>query len=543
MNKDRRRPSRSSSALALALTLPLVASLSACGGAASGSSDADAGPPVTGGRLTFAVATDAGCLDPQQVGSSDTLYALRQTVDSLTDQDPSTGRIVPWLAKSWEVTDDARTFTFHLRSGATFSDKSPVDAEAVKKNFDAIPELGGLAILAQGHLNGYRGTKVIDKSTVQITFDRPNAQFLQATSTPALGLVSAADTARTPQQRCAEGVHGSGPFTVSAYRQNQNLTLKKRTGYAWGSAAWKKKGEAYLDTVEFTVVAESGVRAGSLGSGQVDVIAGVRRQDEAVLRRGDARVVRRANPGVVFNLGFNNARPLTKDARVRQAAQAAINRSEIAAAVFPTGTRAATSVLSRTTPGYTDLSEDLAHDPAKAKSLLTEAGWTEGKDGIRTKDGQKLSLTVVTFSNAGSYRSALELVQQQLKDVGIELVIKQLQVTQFPQTIQTGDYDALWGGDLTRADPDALRTLYSTHQINSYRLPAGELDTVLDDQAATTDTAERDKLVARAQQLVVRAAYVLPIVDQEALIGVSGRVHDLTLGASGGVRLHDTWKS
>ncbi|MFG2472375.1 ABC transporter substrate-binding protein [Streptomyces canus] len=537
------RPRRLRSAPSLALALAVAVSSSACGGAASGNSGTAAGPPKAGGNLDFAVATDAGCLDPQQVGSSDTLYALRQTVDSLTDQDPSSGRIVPWLAKSWEVGDDARTFTFHLRSGATFSDSTPVDAEAVKKNLDAIPELGGLAILAQGYLTGYRETQVVDRLTVKVTFDRPNAQFLQATSTPSLGLVSPADTARSAQSRCGDGVHGSGPFTVSGYRQNQSLVLTKRTGYAWGSTAWKKKGEAYLDTVTFNVVAESGVRAGSLGSAQVDVIGGVRRQDEAVLNRGGAGVERRANPGVVFNLGFNNGRPLTRDARVRRAAQAAINRAEIAAAVFPTGTRSATSVLSRTTPGYTDLSKDLTYDQNKAKSLLTAAGWTPGSDGIRRKDGTALKLTVVSFSNAGAYQAALELVQQQLKDVGIALVIKQLQVTQFPQTIQTGDYDALWGGDLTRADPDALRTLYSTHLVNSYRLPAGELDTLLDQQAATTDTGRRNQLVAQAQQLIVEAAYVLPIVDQEALIGVAESVHGLTLGASGGVRLHDTWKS
>ncbi len=292
----------------------------------------------------------------------------------------------------------------------------------------------------------------------------------------------------------------------------------------------------------FNVIAESGVRAGSLGSWQVDAIGGVRRQDEAVLRRAGARVERRANPGVVFNLGFNNARPLTRDARVRQAVQVAIDRAEIAEAVFPTGTRPAASVLSRTTPGHTDLSGHLTHDRARAESLLSEAGWSASGDGVRTKDGAEPRLTVVSFSNADAYQSALELVQQQLKDIGVDLVIKQLQVTQFPQILKTGDYDALWGGDLTRADPDALRTLYSTHLVNSYRLPAGELDTVLDAQARTTDTDRRDQLVARGQELVVEQAYVVPIVEQQALIGVSPKVHGLSLGASGGVRLHDTWK-
>src|SRR4051812_27609944 len=93
------RPRRLRPAPSLALALAVAVSSSACGGAASGDSGAAAGPPRAGGNLAFAVATDAGCLDPQQVGSSDTLFALRQTVDSLTDQDPSSGRIVPWLAK------------------------------------------------------------------------------------------------------------------------------------------------------------------------------------------------------------------------------------------------------------------------------------------------------------------------------------------------------------------------------------------------------------------------------------------------------------
>ncbi|WP_243715933.1 ABC transporter substrate-binding protein [Actinomadura darangshiensis] len=134
-----------------------LAALTACG-PGGGASGGGAGTPRTGGTLTFAVGSDAGCADPQQVASNDTIYSVRQVVDSLTDQDPSTGKIVPWLAQSWTIGDDARTFTFHLRPGVTFSDGTALTAEVVKANFDAVPKLGALGLLAEGYLSGYQGT-------------------------------------------------------------------------------------------------------------------------------------------------------------------------------------------------------------------------------------------------------------------------------------------------------------------------------------------------------------------------------------------------
>lgn len=511
--------------------------------AASPTTAGAAGPPTPGGTLTFAVASDAGCIDPQQVGSSDTLYSLRETVDSLTDQDPATGKPVPWLARSWEISPEATAFTFHLRPGATFSDGSPVDAAAVKDNFDAIGKLGALAILAKGYLSGYTGTEVVDDLTARVTFSQPNAGFLQATSTAALGLVSRASTAATPQQRCSGGVVGSGAFVLSKYVPNQSITLLKRPGYSWGSSLWSKPGEAYLDKIVYTVIPESGVRAGSVQSGQVDVVSGLGRADEAALKAAGVALATRSHPGAVFNLGLNNSRPILRDERVRKAIQAATDRHQIVDAVFPSGTVAASGILSKTTPGYVDLSADLAVDTGKAKALLDAAGWLVGGDGIRAKDGARLSLTAVWFTNYENTRPALELLQQQLKAVGVDLQLKELQVAQFPQLVQSGDFDALWGGDLSRADPDCLRTLYATGLVNAYRLPPSPLDGLLTDQVATVDPGTRQALIAQAQKLIVDNAYVVPIVELETSLAVSQHVHGLTFEASSRTRLHDTWRS
>ncbi|WP_330268814.1 ABC transporter substrate-binding protein [Streptomyces griseorubiginosus] len=524
-----------------ALTALLTTSvlLTACG---SGTDDSGTGStqPKSGGTLTFAVGSDAGCVDPQQVASNETIYSVRQIVDSLTDQDPRTGKIVPWLAKSWEVSPDARTFTFHLRPGVTFSDGSKLTAQVVKDNFDAVPKLGALATLAQGYLSGVKSTTAVDPLTVKVTFEQPNAQFLQATSTHSLGIESSASVKKTPQQKCSDGVIGSGPFVLKQYVQNQSVTLARRSGYDWGSSLWSKKGEAYLDKLVFKVVPEAGVRAGSLQSGQVDAVASVGKANEAALKGGQVALLRRANPGVVFGLSFNNSRPVLKDAKVRQAILHAVDRQQIADAVFPTGTRAATSILAHTTPDYTSLAQDLTLDAAKAKSLLDEAGWKTGPDGIRVKNGKKLSLAITWIPNAATNQPALELVQQQLKAVGIEVTLKQVQVTQLAPALQAGDFDAAWG-NVTRADPDILRSSFSTRLANFYRLPATGLDTALSAQAATTDPAKRAQLVSEAQQLIVRNAYYAPVVELQTQLGVTKKVHDLNFDASSRIQLHDTW--
>ena len=532
-------PFRSAAIAAAATALGLLV---ACGSGGAPASVGAAAGPKSGGTLTFAVGSDAGCVDPQQVGSNDTIYSLRQIVDSLTDQDPSTGKIVPWLAQSWDVSADATTFTFHLRPGATFSDGTPVNAQAVKDNFDAALKLGAKATLAIGYLSGYAGTTVVDDLTAAVKFHRPNAQFLQASSTFSLGLVSESSVKKTPDRRCTDGVIGSGPFTLAKYVPNQSITLQKRTGYAWGSSLWKKSGEAYLDKLVFTIVPEAGVRSGSLQSGQVDAIGSVGLADESALKGGGVQLQARANPGVVFNLGLNNSRPLVQDTAVRQAIQLAIDRQQIVDTVFPTGSKPATSILAGTTPYHTNLSSQVRFDAAKARSTLDGDGWQPGSDGIRVKNGTRLSLTVDWFANAATNQPTLELIQQQLKAVGVEIKLQELPIAQITQVLQSGNFDALWG-NLTRADPDILRTQYSTKLANSYKLPASDLDAVVDEQAATADAAKRQQLVTQAQQLIVQNAYVIPVVELTTELGVAKNVHDLNFEASSRIQLHDTWKS
>ena len=524
------------------LLLGLVAgtlTLSACGGGSSSADGAASGEPRPGGDLRFAGTVDSGCIDPQQVGNNDALNIGRQLVDSLTVQDPASGEVAPWLAQSWEVSPDATTFTFHLRPGATFSDGTPVDAAAVKANLDGIVALGAKASLGSTYLAGYAGTQVPDASTAVVTFSRPSAQFLQATSTMSLGLLSTASVAADPASRCdGTALVGSGPFVVERYTQDAETVLAKRKGYDWAPAGSTHQGEAYLDTITFSVVPESSVRTGGLSSGQIDATTAIAPQDLPQFDRDGFWTERRANPGIPYNFFPNESRPLFSDVRVRQALSAAVDREEIAATVLNPGDEAVSSALSASTPLAPDDGDLLAHDPDRARALLDEAGWVPGADGVREKDGKPLSFTVTYWQTA----PGLELVQQQLREVGIDLQLKATTVAETNAVQESGDYDVLFY-NLTRSDPDVLRTVFAQSSRNVAQRPRSAVDDALDGQAATLDTTQRTDLVAQASSSLLTDAHSIPLWELSTVIAATDDVHDLQFEASTRLWFHDAWLS
>lgn len=525
---------------ALLGALAATVSLAACGSDSGGGEPS--GPPRPGGTLRYGLSSGPTCSDPAQSGTNQTIYVTRQVVDSLVDQDPATGEIRPWLAESWFVSADAKSFTFRLKEGITFSDGTPLTAETVKKNFDAILALGGAkAPLGTSYLSGYAGATAVDARTVRVEFNAPNVQFLQATSTPQLGIQSEATVAKSADARCDGTNIGSGPFTYAEYKQNASVTLAKRTGYTWGSAVFANRGDAYLDRIAFTVVPESGVRTGSLVSGQLDAISDALPQDAPQIESGGGRVQYTPNPGLPFGLQPNVTRGALADAAVRSALVTAINRQELIDTVLGPEFKVGTSALASRTPGYTDLSAQVRYDPDAAKRLLDQAGWVPGADGIRAKDGQRLSFGVMFAPAFAGNQPILELVQQQTRKVGIELRLEPVSVAESTARQNIKDYDVDYY-NVTRADGDILRSSFGLDQRNlNARGPIPALDTLLTQQLSATDPAERARILGEAQQAVLAEGLWIPTIELSQAIGVGSTVADVKFEASARLQFHDTW--
>lgn len=523
----------------LLTALPLLGVLAACGAGAAATTTAAGDTPRSGGAYIHALeAEPGGCLDGAQQRYHVALNIIRQATDSLVDLDPKTGTIVGWLATSWEISDDAKTFTFHLRDDVTFSNGEKFDATAVKKNLDRIAALGSKATGAGPVIAGYVGTEVVDPTTARVTFTNANIQFLQGLTAAWLGMISPSDTAKTPDQICAGQYSGTGPFVLTSYTKGDKAVLTKRTGYAWPSAAAGHTGEAYLDQVTFTFLSESGVRLGALQSAQVDSISLVQPQDEPVLATGGFHTLVASPPGLIQTWIANQTSPLGSDPAVRSAIAKSLDRQELTT-LYGSGFAPATGLLSPNTPYYTDLSSLITYDPAAAQKILDDAGWIVGADGIRVKDGKRLSLNVIN-----SFPEQAELLQQELKKVGIDYVIRTLDTAASTKAIAGGDYDFyLW--NMTRADPDVLRGIFSSAGgAQSYsRATPSPADAFLAAQAGASDPAQRQKDVDQASRYLVENNLAIPELTRAWVYGLGKDVHGFAVDGEAKILLYDTWVS
>ena len=544
----RRRPAARRGAL-VALAAAALLALSACGGGSDASSGAD-GPVQEGGTLRLAFNQDLfGNLDPNQNFWIESRSIDRNLVDSLTDQDPKTGEIVPWLATKWTVSPDAKTYTFTLRDDVTFSDGTKLDANAVKTAYDGIVELGPLASLGATYLSGYQETKVLSPTEVQVDFETANAAFLQATSTTTLGILAPSSYDVDPKKRALGEFIGSGPFTLDSYTPAQSAKLSKRDDYAWGSKINENTGAAHIDKLDVTFAPEESVLVGSLTSGQIDVAwprNPLSEQSQETVKASGGSIDSNVLPGLTFNL-IPNVNGVLGDDAVRQAILKGIDREEWAATIFGDDYPVTRSVLDSTTPQAGDHSDLLAYDPKGAEQLLEDAGWTKGGDGYYAKDGKPLAIEFVMAAPWPGW----DLVQDQLKTIGIKFDQKIVTAAEYTQLTNNGEFD-LTASYFTRADGDVLRTFYDTSVVTPGTGPgayaqkpetAKELIALFGDEIKEIDPAKRKTIFDQIEKKFIDTASLIPLQDRAQIVAKTDKVHDLNYTSETFLRLNDVWLS
>jgi peptide/nickel transport system substrate-binding protein len=488
-------------------------------------------------------------VDPFQVYWLEHRVLLRNVAESLTDQSPDDGKIIPWLAKGWEVSDDALNYTFHLRNDVTFSNGERFDAQAVKAAFDSNKAFAAQlpATFGATYLAGYDHAEVVDDFTVKLVLSRPNAGFLQATSTTNLAILAPASYTLSAKERSLGKIIGTGPFVLEHYTPETGARLTRRPGYAWASASMKNKGDAHLEAVEISYIPEESVRNGLFLQGQADVLWPRNPFSEVDLKlyqSKGATIQSRALPGPALNLYPNTrGQRVLADKRVRQALLKAIDRKSYASTVYNADFPVVSGVYDVTTPYFKSQADKLAYDPEGAARLLDEAGWAKGADGYRQKDGKRLSLG---YNINGSETAGDVLVQDQLRKVGIDLKLNVVTRAEWTAANAAGNYD-LTSTYMTRADPIILQTILDPRSANSSTLATNTYEpttlpqaTALFDAGITaTQAAQRASAYGDLQDLLVNEASAFPIYERVWQAATASRVRNFHWTAEGFAFLGD----
>ncbi|MBN3057763.1 TIGR04028 family ABC transporter substrate-binding protein [Pectobacterium brasiliense] len=479
---------------------------------------------------------------------------LNQITDKLTYQNPETLEVEPWIAESWTINADNTEYTFKIRPGVSFSDGTPLDANAVAKNFDTYG-LGNTALNqpVSEVINNYLRSEVIDPLTVKFYFKKPSPGFLQGTATIGSGLVSLSTLERNFNQLGnAKNIIGSGPFVVSSEKLGRELKLTARKDYNWAPVKSKHQGRAYLDGITYLVTPEDSVRIGALVSGQADFIRQIQAYDEKRVQSQGFNLYAPPTRGVNNSVVFRPDNPLVADIRVRQALLHATNTKEIIDTLFSDNYPQATSPLAKTAAGYVDLSSKLTFDPAQANKLLDDAGWKTGSQGLRQKDGKTLELTAYESLPQPQNKETLQLVSQQWAKVGVKLNVLAgdagSKTVDSLDPLKTGVAPAMVG----RADPDVLKSQYyptvrnvllqkggSSDKVNTF--VDSHLNTLLDGIAAETDRSKRLALVGEVQSYLIDQAYVIPIFEEPQVFAGAPTTKGIAFEAVGRPSFYNTW--
>ncbi len=509
-------------------------------------------PPTAedaGGILTIGLFQEPDNLNPYLAVQTASQLVRELVLEGLVDADPD-GNYVPQLAEvpsaaNGTISEDGLTVTYKLRDGITWSDGDPFTSRDVQFTWEAIMDDAN-AVNSQNGYDKITSVTTPDAQTAVVTYSELFAPALSLFSIPEAILPAhvlegqafgEADFNRTPE--------GTGPYVVTEWNSGQSIILDKNPNY-------RVPDRPLIDRVIFKILPDQNAGIAQMRTGDIDVFwnldSGVIDQFQNI---DDATIQVTPSSNIEY-LGLNlsadsdpaNPHFAFSDARVRTALAKAIDRTPIINDLLFGLSEAATSPIGLGWAAPEGLTNP-EYDPEGAKALLEEAGWVDSGDGIREKDGQRLTLEISTPAGQQVRELTEQVLQEQFKAVGIELVINNVPAaTLFGNwaengKLKRGDFDIVmdtWGADL---DPDAfLSTLFRSDQIpneandgagwNFFRLIDPTLDAAIDTGRSTLDIPTRKAAYRTVVERVLDAGVYLPLYKRSELdafsLGVTGQL-------------------
>jgi len=504
----------------------------AAGGASSLLSPASvsAQTPVATGTLVEGFVGDIGLLAPIVDANRQTLLVF----DTLVSTNATTLESEPNLAASWTISDDGLTYAFKLATGVTFHDGQPFSSDDVKFTLDLL--LNPATASGYTSLFSDRVAKVEnpDPATVVVTLTAPSPTFLGDLSAYSIAilpkhlLADVKPEAFAASDFATKSPVGTGPFKLKEFRPGEALILDPNPAY--------HRGAPKLAGYALKILGDQTVAYQQLKTGEVDVTAVAPDfYQDATSQTAFAPVVidTFALNFLAFNQDAKGPAGL-KELPVRQALFYAIDRQLIIDSVYSgLGKVAIGTEPPAVTWAYLpdQITEKYAYDPEKAKSLLDGAGWVVGSDGVRAKNGERLSFKALGTTAKTAEGTVLAL-QEFFSAVGVELT-PALEADQFWNKLLAKDFDVAFVNFTFAPDPDQSLAWASTSTYNAWSYNSPQVDDLLKQGIQTVDQKDRAAIYVKIQNILLADLPALVLSFDQRVTGVNKRVANYVPSAVG----------
>jgi peptide/nickel transport system substrate-binding protein len=432
------------------------------------------------------------------------------------------------LATSFTVAEDGLSYDFELHEGVRFHDGSELTAEDVKYTYEYYAQEGNTIA---SRFIGMREVEVTGTYSGRVHMNTVNAAFLRLAGE--VPIVPAAYHAEVGDDGFRTNPIGTGAFTVETWRPAEFTELVAFPDHF--------RGPPLVERLRLEVVPEPSVRYIALLTGDAHAsVWPLTAEDALELEATPGFRSARTNSNSPRFIPLNTQVPVLSDRRVRQAMLTALDRQRIVDELESGLGVVATSHLAPHNPFYTDDVAQYPFDPERARSMLEEAGWVAGNDGIRSRDGQRLSFTCTTISGDQARRPMAELSQIFLRNVGVEMQLAEAPVASILEGLRQGNLEASlfnWThGTLT--DPSPTSTLRSNGGDNftSYQNP--EMDALIDEGLQIADPEARRPIYVRTQQIYAEDVPALYLHYNQTVNIYSERMQGLPDDILVGIAIH-----
>ncbi|HST85412.1 MAG TPA: ABC transporter substrate-binding protein [Kineosporiaceae bacterium] len=490
----------------------VVLTVAACSTGEGVDTGADSGPAST--TLNAAIAAEPDQLDPQKTTAYASFEVLENVFDTLVEPDDKL-EMKPALAQSWTTAEDQLSWTFKLRSGVTFHNGDPFDADDVIYSYQRIIK-GKLS--SSYRFDSVKDVVKVDPTTVRIDLTRPTPNLLaNLGSFKGMAIV---DEKNVESGQIAKQPVGTGPFAFESYQRGTAITLRANETY-WG-------GAPKIKTVKFGFVKEPSTALANLRGGQVQWTDNIPPAQVSGLLNGSDPTVQSVPSNDYWYFALNEKRKPFNDARVRQAFGWAIDRESIAQAARFGAAQVNQTAIPRTSSWYYDYAP-YKQDPARAKALLQQAGVTQ------------LTVDFMATSEYPETVAVAQVMKDQLSKVGITLNIRTEDFASWLADEAAGKFDGFILSWLGNVDPDEF--YYSQHSskgANNYqKFKNPQVDELLEAGRTTVDQARRKQIYDQAAKLIVDQASYVYLYNPNVVQGWSPKLKGYTVRADRAIRFRD----